>query len=153
MEDWFDPDVSNQAMRFGDLPSWAEDLAALVPRSFFPDEVASRDPLFNQIILNLYHPGDGILPHVDLARFQDGICVVSFGGPMVMHFTKEEEVGEQVLLEGGDLLVMYGPARYDWSHGIDAVRQEVYEGRVVERRERMSVTLRALVPNIELSEI
>jgi hypothetical protein len=33
-------------------------------------------PLFNQMILNLYHPGDGLNPHVDLMKFQVGLIQV-----------------------------------------------------------------------------
>ncbi|GFH28103.1 Fe2OG dioxygenase domain-containing protein [Haematococcus lacustris] len=52
----------------------------------------------------------------------------------------------QVLLEGGDLLLLHGPARYHWRHGIDAVPQEVERatGRNVVRSLRVSVTLRKL---------
>lgn len=32
----------------------------------------------------------------------------------------------QVLLEGGDLLLLCGPARYQWRHGISSVAEEVY---------------------------
>jgi hypothetical protein len=34
----------------------------------------------------------------------------------------------QVLLRGGDLLVLHSQARHDWAHGIAAVASEVYSG-------------------------
>lgn len=42
-----------------------------------------------QVILNLYTPGEGISPHVDLLkRFGDGIIGVSLGSGCVMRFAK-----------------------------------------------------------------
>ncbi|KXZ48036.1 hypothetical protein GPECTOR_31g400 [Gonium pectorale] len=83
------PGCPNQAMFFGELPAWAQRLIGLVPLSaLLPPHLAARSPAFDQAILNLYRPGEGITPHVDLARFQDGIVGASLGGPVVMHFTK-----------------------------------------------------------------
>jgi hypothetical protein len=64
-------------------------------------QLAKRSPLFDTAIINLYHPGDGITPHVDLLRFADGIAIVSLGEPAIMNFTPEGdcEVGGEV--EGG----------------------------------------------------
>lgn len=36
----------------------------------WPVALRSRCPLFDQLIMNLYEPGDGICSHVDLMRFQ-----------------------------------------------------------------------------------
>ena len=33
-------------------------------------QVLDRSPLFDQIIVNLYRPGEGIASHVDLMRFE-----------------------------------------------------------------------------------
>ncbi|THV03373.1 hypothetical protein K435DRAFT_294743 [Dendrothele bispora CBS 962.96] len=68
----------------------------------FPDSSsgsASPSPNLHrarQAIINLYHPGEGITPHVDLLRrFGDGILGVSFGSGCVMEFRKVGE-GEDV---------------------------------------------------------
>lgn len=37
-----------------------------------------------------YHPGEGICAHVDLARFEDCILVISLGDAAVMHFTQPQ---------------------------------------------------------------
>lgn len=52
----------------------------------WPVELASRRPLFNQMIVNSYSPGQGIRAHVDLASFADGIVSVSLHSPVVMDF-------------------------------------------------------------------
>eukprot|EP00983_Pelagomonas_calceolata_P045530 1139784-Pelagomonas_calceolata.AAC.2 len=38
-----------------------------------------------------YNPGDGIRPHVDLMRFEDGIAVISLGDSAVMQFSQPEQ--------------------------------------------------------------
>jgi len=50
-----------------------------------------------QVILNLYTPGEGISPHIDLLkRFGDGIISVSLGSGCVMRFAKasNSELGD-----------------------------------------------------------
>lgn len=129
-----------QAMRFGDLPGWVNDLGHSIREAvlsgdnrsehsfissdgheeeclfpILPLELLGREPLFDQLIVNLYHPGQvrhvsqlsfvtiaferaeiqsqhtctlqGICAHVDLLRFDDGIAIVSLESPCVMHFT------------------------------------------------------------------
>ncbi|KAH6902821.1 hypothetical protein BKA70DRAFT_1156334 [Coprinopsis sp. MPI-PUGE-AT-0042] len=84
-----------------------------------------------QAIINLYHPGEGITPHVDLlGRYADGIIGVSFGSGCVMRFdevvspTRERNL-EQTLarqdlfLPERSVLVLTEDARYKWTHGID----------------------------------
>lgn len=73
--------VSLQAMRFGDLPGWAAELSDSIKEvlscgsdshlielgsscggkenvSPFSPELLAREPLFDQLILNLYQPGE-----------------------------------------------------------------------------------------------
>jgi hypothetical protein len=64
----------------------------------FPDAPTQA----RQVILNLYTPGEGISPHVDLLnRFGDGIIGVSLGSGCVMQFARSSGV------ESGD----NGPTR------------------------------------------
>lgn len=77
-EGWFS-DARNQAMRFGDLPSWAVELSALIHEAIcfgdvrvgcglelknededacpLPSDLLWRKPLFDQMIANRYEPG------------------------------------------------------------------------------------------------
>lgn len=63
-------------------------------RSHIPDETYGllfpKTPTqARQVIINLYTPGEGISPHVDLLkRFGDGIIGVSLGSGCVMRFAK-----------------------------------------------------------------
>ncbi|KAF7326869.1 Fe2og oxygenase family oxidoreductase [Mycena venus] len=60
-----------------------------------------------QAILNLYRPGEGIIPHVDLLRrFGDGIVGASFQSSCVMEFARVEEAADAV-----DPLQLFLPER------------------------------------------
>ncbi|KAF5369246.1 hypothetical protein D9757_013263 [Collybiopsis confluens] len=87
-----------------------------------------------QAILNLYAPGEGISPHVDLLRrFGDGIVGVSFYGGCVMQFERVQGENDDAHPEASDapteeiysvylpqnsIIVLTGDARYRWTHGI-----------------------------------
>ncbi|KAF4364479.1 hypothetical protein F8388_007056 [Cannabis sativa] len=183
-EGWFSEASHNQAMRFGELPSWAmalsdsihdavlscsihvpTDLESCNGRrnelvSPFPSDLLWRQPLFDQLIANLYHPGEGICAHVDLMRFEDGIAIVSLESPCVMHFSQvEAEGGESsssssssanrkkipVYLNPGSLILMSGEARYEWKHEINRnPGVQMWEGHELQQATRTSITLRKL---------
>ncbi|XP_062088169.1 uncharacterized protein P8A3.02c [Humulus lupulus] len=187
-EGWFSEASHNQAMRFGELPSWAMALSdsihdAVLSCSFnvptepmdfgscngrnelpcpFPSDLLWREPLFDQLIANLYNPGEGICAHVDLMRFEDGIAIVSLESSCVMHFSQvEAEGGESscnsssstgantkkipVYLNPGSLILMSGEARYQWKHEINRKPGlQLWEGHELEQGTRTSITLRKL---------
>ena len=91
----------NQAMRFGDFPPWAavlsERVEALARREGEGDDddrrlmtsaaASSRPaPMFDQMILNSYLPGEGLRAHVDLDAFDDGVVVASLESAIMMDF-------------------------------------------------------------------
>ncbi|XP_065865702.1 uncharacterized protein [Euphorbia lathyris] len=71
-EGWFTEKSINQAMRFGDLPSWATELSNSIREAVLfshqsdessdqcvlPSDLVWREPLFDQLIVNSYGPGD-----------------------------------------------------------------------------------------------
>ncbi|CAK0737096.1 hypothetical protein CVIRNUC_000854 [Coccomyxa viridis] len=130
-EQWF-TGGANQAMRFGDFPNMGGRWTA------------QRRPLFDQLIVNLYQPGEGLKPHVDLLRFQDGIAIVSLQSSAILAFTRGEEVVD-VRLDPGDLLLLEGEARYEWMHGITAIPREQLLEQTGELWPRISITLRKLI--------
>ncbi|CAN6969781.1 unnamed protein product [Brassica rapa subsp. trilocularis] len=158
-EGWFVEESINQAMRFGDLPSWATELSDLILESVesvdlpvMPADLLWREPLFNQLIVNLYQPGEGICAHVDLLRFEDGIAIVSLESPCVMRFSPAEQgegEGVDVLLSPGSLILMSGEARYRWKHEINRkqIGFQVWEGEEIDQKRRISITLRKLCPS------
>lgn len=182
-EGWFTEASHNQAMRFGDLPEWATELANLVREVvhfsdyvsefvdiaasddgknayLFPSKLLWREPLFDQLIINLYQPGEGICAHVDLMRFEDGIAIVSLESSCVMHFSRvegdagiirKESEGDPhkakipVFLTPGSLVLMWGEARYLWKHEINRKPGfQKWEGKDIDQKRRISITLRKL---------
>ena len=56
-------------------------------------QIRLRCPVFDQMIVNSYKPGEGIKSHIDLMRFDDGIAIMSLGSPAMMTFTKAKALG------------------------------------------------------------
>ncbi|XP_057782353.1 uncharacterized protein LOC131000453 isoform X2 [Salvia miltiorrhiza] len=146
----------NQGMRFGDLPRWAVELSRSIRENIvvsenkeqrlFPAEVLWREPLFNQLIVNVYQPGEGIAAHVDLMRFEDGIAIVSLESACVMHFTQGSS-SVPLLLLPGSLVLMWGEARYLWKHEINRKPGfQIWEAQEIHQKRRTSITLRSLSP-------
>ena len=87
-----------------------------------------------QAIINLYHPGEGITPHIDLlGRYGDGIIGVSFNSSCVMRFDRAEPGSQNDLdksarwdlyLPERSIIVLSREARYDWTHGIDKKKRD-----------------------------
>lgn len=150
-------------------------LSESVHKMLFPPKDAS--PRARQAILNLYHPGEGISPHVDLLnRFDDGIIGVSFGSGCVMSFEhvkcQEKELagvegGDEALgdrsrwdlyLEDRSVLVLSEDARYNWTHGIEGRPKDFVlserdgrgEPEWIERGIRLSITYRWLLPGADI---
>ncbi|MED6136053.1 hypothetical protein PIB30_052358 [Stylosanthes scabra] len=160
---WFTgtgPTTSNQAMCFGNLPPWAHQLSQLIhtsSSSILPHHLLSRDPFFDQMIVNMYLPGQGICPHVDLLRFQDAIAILSLESSCVMHFTPVLAAADAdnsnassvpVLLNPGSLVLLSGEARYHWKHEINRNPGfQLWQGIELEQSRRISITLRKLCPD------
>jgi alkylated DNA repair dioxygenase AlkB len=161
------PNNSNQAMLFTSaerpsLPPFLDPFLDLLPEILSPSLPSSlldlifRSPLPRQAILNLYRPGMGITPHIDLPhRYEDGIVGMSLVGSTVMEFTRNGEI-HSLLLRPGDVYVLSGEARYGWKHGI-AYREEDWvrdedggEPFWLKRRMRMSITLRRMKEGADL---
>lgn len=142
-----------------------------IPSDLHDHLFPSKDalPRARQAILNLYRPGEGITPHVDLLkRFDDGIIGVSLCGSCVMTFEEagnsarkrrgeEDRTKWDLFLPERSVLVMSKEARYDWKHGIprrthDLVENtnESHDPYLIQRRVRLSVTFRWLLPGADI---
>ncbi|KAJ6542643.1 hypothetical protein B0H19DRAFT_957614 [Mycena capillaripes] len=133
-------------------PSLPSDIHALL----FP-----RTPTrARQAILNLYNPGEGITPHVDLLRrFGDGIVGISLGSTCAMQFAPVEETAEdvfpfQLFLPERSIIVLSGDARYAWTHGIEKRTADLVDEAgahiIVQRGVRLSITFRWLLPGADV---
>lgn len=128
---------------------------------------SSSEPRARQTILNFYAPGTGISSHCDLpGRYDDGIIGLSLGSGCVMDFTRicrpnsEELEGASLYLPTNSLVILTGPARWQWKHGIasregdwvaDELRNEAVgtygKARYIHRRARLSITARWMKPD------
>jgi alkylated DNA repair dioxygenase AlkB len=119
----------------------------------YPVPPETMDVLFDQslarqVILNLYPPGQGISPHIDLPnRYADGIIGVSLLGGCTMVFERDGERYD-VYLPERTVYVLTGEARWEWSHGIEGRLEDKVRGKGEEevetrlRSTRVSVTFR-----------
>ncbi|KAL4076310.1 hypothetical protein J3A83DRAFT_4088741 [Scleroderma citrinum] len=122
----------------------------------FPSKNAP--PRARQAILNLYHPGEGITPHVDLLnRFDDGIIGVSLGSGCSCD-AGDADVRDRwdLYLPERSVLVLSKDARYLWTHGIpgrihDLVQDEDGgDAYLMQRGTRLSITFRWLLPGADI---
>eukprot|EP01080_Neovahlkampfia_damariscottae_P008247 gene8247-71_t len=118
-------DVTN---KIGDLPSYCNDF-------YFKDRV-------DQLTINEYEPGIGIKPHIDThSAFEDGLHIISLESDIVMLFQKED-VHKNVIIPRRSLLIMEKECRYAWRHCIWYRKQDVINGKLVNRKRRISLTFR-----------
>ncbi|NDJ63004.1 MAG: alpha-ketoglutarate-dependent dioxygenase AlkB, partial [Chloroflexi bacterium] len=120
---------------------WAEALATQMHYEGLSPELP------DQVIVNEYLPGQGITAHIDCEPcFGPAIISLSLGSACVMMFTHSAS-GQQVpvLLEPGSLVVMMGPARHAWKHGIPARKTDTHAGHKLARGRRVSLTFRTVI--------
>jgi alkylated DNA repair protein alkB family protein 8 len=99
-------------------------------------------PNLNQLTVNNYKPGQGIGSHVDTpSAFGHGLISISLGSGIVMEFTFGEK-RKLVYLPRRSLVLMTGPARYDWEHYIVTRKSDTVQGQVLKRSLRVSLTFR-----------
>lgn len=117
----------------GPLPDWL--MPVIQKLSFKPD----------QAIVNEYEPGQGISAHVDCVPcFDDVIASLSLGSGATMQFTKGNEK-QEIYLEPRSLIILSGPARYEWQHAIPARKSDMVSGFKIERGRRVSLTFRTVL--------
>jgi alkylated DNA repair dioxygenase AlkB len=122
-----------------EIPGWAQ---SLVER-FYSEDISERP--FDQMLVNEYFPGQGIALHKDYEPFDRTVVSLSLLSACVMDFRHARDSRrESLLLEPRSLLVLSDEARYDWRHGIAARKKDRWQGVVIPRARRLSVTFRLL---------
>ncbi|KIY44677.1 hypothetical protein FISHEDRAFT_16695, partial [Fistulina hepatica ATCC 64428] len=180
MQTYFNSSGVNQVMLFDRAPSFTPSGSSMPPilvallQSLAPLLVGvmpadTHNLLFphtperaRQAIINMYSPGEGISPHVDLLnRFGDGIVGVSLGSGTVMRFAKVDRLDEpeswDVYLPSRSVFVLSGDARFRWTHEIERRTSDFVcaedmsaGGMWLQRGVRISVTFRWLLPGAEI---
>ncbi len=99
----------------------------------------------DQCTANEYLPGQGIRPHIDTREaFGGHIASLSLLSDIVMDFRRGADK-KSIVLPRRSLLLLTGPSRHEWSHGIAHRRDDVIEGSHVARTRRVSVTFRRVL--------
>ena len=122
---------------FEPLPDWLLPLASRIAE----DGLLERFP--ENCVINDYQPGQGIALHKDYPAFGPTVVALGLGAPVL--FDLEEPRSRRrvsIDLAPRSCLVMGGPARSRWRHGIAARKTEVIEGQRRPRVRRVSITFR-----------
>lgn len=126
----------------GKLPEWLQSIALRI----YDENLIDFIP--DQAIINEYEPGQGIASHIDCEPcFGDVIISLSLGSACVMNFERQPNSKEKIelLLEPRALLIMKGPSRYNWYHGISPRKNDRFNDEVIKRGRRVSVTFRKVI--------
>jgi alkylated DNA repair dioxygenase AlkB len=95
-----------------------------------------------QVIVNEYTPGQGIAPHIDdCKQFGDWVISVSLGSSLIINFTKDN-IKKEIWIEDGSLYEMKLDSRYKWTHSINSVKTDEFDGIKYNRERRISITFR-----------
>ncbi len=132
--------VTNHAY-LGELPQWTAPLT----KRLYDEKIFDKNP--DQIIVNEYEPGQGISAHVDCVPcFGDVIASLSLGSGAVMQFTNLHSGEKQdIYLQERSLIILSGPARYEWAHAIPSRKSDTVHGFKKERTRRLSLTFRTVI--------
>ena len=122
----------------GPMPAWASGLC----QKFVADKIFPVIP--DQMIVNEYLPGQGISAHIDCVPcFGEMIASLSLGSSCIIEFSYPGTGDKkELLLEERSLVVLSGPARYEWQHAIPARKSDVIDGTKTARKRRVSLTFR-----------
>lgn len=134
--------VGNDA-HLGSLPDWLFSIC----QKLQDDRIFPSTP--DQVIVNEYLPGQGISAHIDCVPcFADTIASLSLGSSCIMDFINLK-TGEKksIVLEERSLIILSGPARYEWQHAIPARKSDIINGIKTERTRRVSLTFRNIILN------
>jgi alkylated DNA repair dioxygenase AlkB len=124
----------------GALPEWLAPLLRRLSTEHFtiPPE---------QVIINEYLPGQGIGRHIDCVKcFGETVASLSLGSTCTMELEKlDGSKKESAILAPRSLLILLGEARYDWMHSIPANKTDSFNGEILSRSRRVSLTFRTMI--------
>ncbi|RYE26618.1 MAG: alpha-ketoglutarate-dependent dioxygenase AlkB, partial [Sphingobacteriales bacterium] len=92
----------------------------------------------DQVIINEYTPGEGIIPHKDRNYFENQICGVNLRSGCIMRFVKDR-TRETIDLEipRRSIYIMQDDARKKWKHGIPPRKKDNIKGNLQHRERRV----------------
>jgi alkylated DNA repair protein alkB family protein 6 len=154
------------------LPEWLEALGC----KLVAFKCVEAQP--NHVLINEYLPGQGIVPHEDGPLYLPHFAIVSLLTPLLLDFYRKldderpQSLQERrvcsLCLEPGSLLIISEEAYTGYLHGIAERTQDVLdesvcnvhlidpqlrEQRVIERQQRLSLTIRTVKKTVKLSKL
>src|SRR5688500_5462108 len=119
------------------IPLWGRALADRMHK-----EGLSERP-FDHMLVNEYEPAQGIALHRDYDPFDRTVASLGLLADCVMDFRRPADGSrESLLLQRRSLLVLSDQARYEWEHGIARRKNDRWQGILIPRARRLSVTFR-----------
>ncbi|KAJ2951342.1 hypothetical protein O0L34_g5744 [Tuta absoluta] len=137
------------------LPGWLQDQLHRLPHDAPPQP--------NHVLVNEYHPGQGIMAHEDGPLFHPVIATLSLGSHIVLRLYQKTKEGEErreagaLLLEPRSLLILKDELYKDHLHAIEEVKCDILDetisnldlcsetyvrGSTIDRFTRISLTMR-----------
>lgn len=127
------------SMHLGELPEWLQPMATQLHQDGLIPELP------DQAIINEYEPGQGIADHIDCLPCFGGVIISLSLASSVVMMLKHDNQALPLLLEPKSVLVLRGPARYQWTHGIPRRKRDVINNITIKRERRLSVTFRKVI--------
>lgn len=127
----------DNSMYLGEIPMWLNPILDKVTpyMNHRPD----------QIIINEYTPGQGISSHIDCEPcFDNKIVSLSLLSPCVMEFRNSPD-RQDILLKPRSIIVLKDEFRYNWTHGIRPRLSDNWNGKIIKRERRVSITFRCVI--------
>jgi alkylated DNA repair dioxygenase AlkB len=131
------------------IPDFYQEIWARIPQNpqfaglpFFEKGM----PSFDQLIINEYHPGQGIAAHTDhTTKFGPVIACVTLGSGVEIEFTRPGHESFKIYTEPNSLYIMSGDSRYLWKHEIIKRKNDLVGGKTHPRGTRVSLTFRKAI--------
>eukprot|EP01095_Lingulamoeba_sp_RSL-Kostka_P000826 TRINITY_DN1109_c0_g1_i2.p1 TRINITY_DN1109_c0_g1~~TRINITY_DN1109_c0_g1_i2.p1 ORF type:complete len:314 (-),score=90.96 TRINITY_DN1109_c0_g1_i2:106-1047(-) len=125
------------------VPDW---LKLLIQRLEDENHYENAVEDIENVIINEYHPNQGITSHVDRFAFGSIIAGITLNSGCYFEFSnvKNPDNVVEVYLQPQSLYIMTGKARYEYRHCIRARSHDVVKGRTILRGRRVSITLRGI---------
>lgn len=101
--------------------------------------------MFNQCIINIYEPGQGIGSHVDDNRYGAVIVCFTMKNGREMEFNRGNEK-YTLYTEPNSVYIMSKFSRYQWKHQMRHRKSDTVKGEKINRKECFSITFRILNP-------
>lgn len=106
------------------IPNYLADLVCpnRISEIFDQDQSQSQPQpttIFDQLIINEYHPNQQIAPHIDhVKQFGPIIACISIGQDVPITFSNGQSTDININIKSGSIYIMTGDARYKYKHSL-----------------------------------